>query len=324
MQAPEKPFNERARLEALRSLNVLDTPAEERFDRLTRLAQRMFGVSIALVSLVDEDRQWFKSRAGLEASEMPRDISFCGHAILGNDIFIVPDTTKDQRFSDNPFVINDPNIRFYAGCPLHHIDGSRLGTLCIIDTKPRILSDDDLYVLQDLAELAERELAAVQLATLDELTCISNRRGFSILSQNSLNICARQHSHASLVFFDLNKFKQINDAHGHAEGDKALTVFAELMRNTFRESDVLARIGGDEFAVLLTNISITSAEELITKFRNSIKYYTRDGMCDYDISFSDGIVPIAPDNTLSIEELLDRADSLMYMNKHVMSYAENM
>ena len=177
MKTPDTPQDEDARLKTLRSLNILDTSAEERFDRLTRIAKRMFDVPIALVSLVDEDRQWFKSCIGLSVRETPRDISFCGHAILGNEVFLIPDTLKDERFIDNPLVADEPNIRFYAGCPLRFPDGSMLGTLCIIDQKPRNLDEEDLEALKDLASTAERELAAVQMATTDELTNIPNRRG---------------------------------------------------------------------------------------------------------------------------------------------------
>lgn len=114
MKSPETPRDEETRLKRLRSLGILDTAPEERFDRLTRLAKRMFGVPIALVSLVDENRQWFKSCVGLEASETPRDVSFCGHAILCNEIFIIADATLDERFADNPLVLNEPKIRFYS------------------------------------------------------------------------------------------------------------------------------------------------------------------------------------------------------------------
>lgn len=144
MQPPATPRDERTRLETLRSLKLLDTSPSERFDRLTRIARRMFGVPISLVSLVDENRQWFKSRQGLDATETPRDISFCGHAILDDDIFIVPDATKDNRFVDNPLVTDNPNIRFYAGVPLRVSNGSKIGTLCIIDEKPREFSEEDL------------------------------------------------------------------------------------------------------------------------------------------------------------------------------------
>ena len=316
MKKPDIPLDEEARLKALRSLNVLDTPSEDRFDRLTRLAKRMFDVPIALVSLVDENRQWFKSCVGLNVSETPRDISFCGHAILGNEIFIVPDTIKDERFSDNPLVLNEPYIRFYAGCPLRYLDGSMLGTLCIIDTQPRVLNEEDLEALKDLAELAEHELMAVQLATLDELTNISNRRGFIKLAQHGLNICSRHNISASLVFFDLNKFKSINDTFGHAEGDTALIAFSNKMKNTFRDSDVIGRLGGDEFAVLLTDTSLEPAEKTISRFRASIEHYNKESNLDYEISFSEGIVAIDHEKNISFESLLSQADSLMYDKKH--------
>lgn len=136
MQIPAKPADEPARLDALRALNILDTSPEERFDRLTRLAKRLFDVPIALVSLVDVDRQWFKSCVGLDASETPRDISFCGHAIVGDEILMIRDTLVDERFHDNPLVTGAPHIRFYAGCPLRVPNGSKIGTLCLIDADP--------------------------------------------------------------------------------------------------------------------------------------------------------------------------------------------
>lgn len=118
MIKPTIPSNEAERLHALRTLNILDTSHEERFDRVTRMAKRMFNVSISLVSLIDEDRQWFKSKQGLEATETPRDISFCGHAINQEGLFIIPDAVKDERFFDNPLVTAAPYIRFYAGYTL--------------------------------------------------------------------------------------------------------------------------------------------------------------------------------------------------------------
>ena len=127
MQTPATPDNEHLRLDALRRITILDTSAEERFDRITRMARNMFDVPISLVSLVDKDRQWFKSCCGLPVLETPRDISFCGHAILGDGLFVVEDATRDLRFADNPLVTGDPHIRFYAGAPLsapggHHME----------------------------------------------------------------------------------------------------------------------------------------------------------------------------------------------------------
>jgi len=315
MKKPDVPQDEEARLKTLRSLNILDTSSEERFDRLTRMAKRMFNVPIALVSLVDENRQWFKSCIGLSVRETPRDISFCGHAILGKEIFIIPDATKDERFTDNPLVTNEPNIRFYAGCPLRFTDGSRLGTLCIIDQKPRSLSDDDLEALKDLASTVERELAAIQLATLDELTDILNRRGFMMISQHSLNLCVRQKIPASLVYLDLDNFKRINDTFGHSEGDNVLNAFADQIRTVCRESDVFARLGGDEFVILFINASKKAAEDTIVRLQQSLNEYKQKEHREYDISFSSGIVNFDPDKHNSIEGLLEDGDSLMYEYK---------
>ncbi len=159
MLEPLLPSNETERLEALRRLEVLDTPAEERFDRLTRLAMTLFDVPIALISLVDSHRQWFKSRQGIEACETGRDVSFCGHAILGTDILHVPNALEDPRFADNPLVTAEPDIRFYAGAPLSTPDGYRVGTLCLIDRRPRRLTGDQLASLRDLADSVQDELA---------------------------------------------------------------------------------------------------------------------------------------------------------------------
>jgi PAS domain S-box-containing protein len=144
-------------------MHILDTPGEERIDRITRLAQLLFDVPIALVTLVDVNRQWFKSCIGLDMSETPRSESFCAHAILGDDALVIPDALRDPRFADNPLVTGEPHIRFYAGQPLVGPEGQKLGTLCILDRLPRKMSAGNLLALRDLAILAENELNSVEL-----------------------------------------------------------------------------------------------------------------------------------------------------------------
>jgi GAF domain-containing protein len=153
------PENEEARLAALKKLKILDTNPEERFDRITRIASESFDVPIALVSLIDHDRQWFKACVGLKVKETPRDMALCAYAILNNQLLIVPDTHLDSRFADNPLVTGEPHVRFYAGCPLTLPDGNRIGTLCLIDSRPRELDDRKRNLLKDLGKLAEIELS---------------------------------------------------------------------------------------------------------------------------------------------------------------------
>jgi len=315
MHVPLTPVNESARLDTLRALNILDTLPEERFDRLTRLAKRLFGVPIALVSIVDADRQWFKSCVGLSASETSRDVSFCAHAILGDEILMIPDTLADERFHDNPLVTNNPNIRFYAGCPLTVPNGSKLGTLCLIDVKPRGLDEEERELLRDLARMAEQELMAVQLATLDDLTLLSNRRGFEALAQHALNVCKRMDKPASLLFFDLNDFKLINDTHGHAEGDRALKTFAEVLRTALRESDVIGRLGGDEFVALLTDSGSMETLEVTQRLTKLLDERNAEAQRGYQIRYSVGQIQYDPERHASIAELLAAADAAMYSHK---------
>ena len=162
MQAPLPP-DEAQRLVALRELGILDTPSEERFDRITRVARRVFDVPIVLITLVDANRQWFKACLGVSYRETERSLSFCAHAILRPETMVIPDTLLDARFCNNPVVIDKPYVRFYAGRPLAGPSGHRLGTLCVVDVRPRILTSEDLCVLDDLAGWAEDELNAVQL-----------------------------------------------------------------------------------------------------------------------------------------------------------------
>lgn len=152
------PFEEPDRLNALRQLLLLDSIREDRFDRVVAFAAQEFSCPIALVSLIDANRQWFKACHGMDVCETPRDISFCGHAIMDDAVFIIPDALQDERFADNPLVTGAPFIRFYAGAPLHSPSGHRIGTLCLIDTSPRRFDETDLAILESLRDLVADEL----------------------------------------------------------------------------------------------------------------------------------------------------------------------
>lgn len=317
MISPMIPEDEKQRMEKLRALKILDSSPEERFDRLTRMAKRMFGVDISVLSLIDDGRQWFKSKASDKEipDETAREISFCGHAILGNDVFVIEDALEDYRFKDNPLVTANPNIRFYAGYPLKVNNGSALGTLCIIDDEPREFDPEDLQLLKDLGVMAEQEIAALQLATLDELTLISNRRGFKDLAKHSLSVCKRKKLPVSILLFDLNKFKPINDTFGHAEGDRALIVFANTLRKVFRESDVFGRLGGDEFAVLMMDVDAENTLKVIDRFKAEITAYNKEAARGYDIEYSVGFTNTLVEDHIDINDLLAASDKKMYAEK---------
>jgi diguanylate cyclase (GGDEF)-like protein len=315
MLAPAKPVHEEERVHALHALNILDTRPEERFDRLTRLARRLFDVPIALVSLVDSDRQWFKSCQGMAATETSRDVSFCAHAILSDQILMVPDAGSDERFHDNPLVTGDPKIRFYAGCPLKVGNGSNVGTLCLLDTRPRVLDAEERGLLLDLASMAEREIAALQLASIDDLTQLSNRRGFEALAEHALSMCRRMGTPASLLFFDLDRFKAINDTFGHAEGDRALVTFAQVLRRVLREMDVIGRMGGDEFVALLLGSNAAAGDAVIDRLSQALAEANAELQGLYTITYSVGRIEYDPGRHDSVKRLLADADGAMYARK---------
>jgi GAF domain-containing protein len=184
-----KPTNESERLNALRGYELLDTESEAAFDAMTRLAATLCRVPIALVSLIDENRQWFKSQCGLPGvSSTGLDVSFCGHAILQNGIFEVPDALEDPRFADNPLVTGEPHVRFYAGMPLIEPGGMPLGTLCVIDRKPRKLTKRQRLQLEDLAQsVVGLILMRIRRSELDEyrLARVENDRACSRLKNHA-------------------------------------------------------------------------------------------------------------------------------------------
>ena len=312
MKAPEKTNDETQRVSTLKAMRILDTPAEECFDRITRLASIAIGVPISLVSLIDTDRQWFKSNVGLDAAETSRDISFCGHAILNDEIFVVEDTLDDERFVDNPLVTGYPHIRFYAGRPLKAQNGTNLGTLCIIDHKPRMFNVEQRLLLEDFAILVERELSMTQMAMSDELTELWNRRGLLMQSHYHLNIHKRTSRPMTLIFMDLKDFKQVNDNFGHAEGDVALKAFADAMRFSFRDTDILARIGGDEFIVLQYNASERTSTQPLERLQSDLDSWCKQEQKAYNLKFSYGIVEFDPKKHQSVEDILVEADAKMY------------
>lgn len=244
MQEARLPRNEANRVATLRSLGILDTPREDRFDRYTRIATRVFDVPIALISLVDANRQWFKSAEGLDGNETPRDISFCGHAILGDGVFEVRNAQHDPRFRDNPLVLEPPNIRFYAGAPLEAPDRHKLGTLCIIDTVPRQLNSNDKTMLKNLADMVVGEMTRY----VDADAGRSHRSAQTITGAEFFKSIPDERG-LSVLLFDIDDVLESHDEvnSGMSPGD----IFAELLLDHFPTAPSIAHIGDYHFCVLL-------------------------------------------------------------------------
>lgn len=312
MKEPSIPLDETVMLQGLHSLKILDSVPEEHFDRITRMAQRLFEVDVCLVSFVAADRQWFKLRQGLDASETLRNVSFCSHAICDEKPLIVEDTLVDLRFADNPLVTDQPHVRFYAGHPIHAPNGQRIGTLCLVDAEPRRFSSRDEQTLKDFAALVDDELASSSKMHVDELTGVANRRGFMTVAQHILPLCARNDLNVELLFFDLDRFKQFNDEFGHHAGDRALRLFAKKLLKSFRSADVVARLGGDEFAVMMagekafSQRALKAMEERIDTVRHDLPMR---------LTWSVGSVRYDKARHSSVEEFVAEADKRMYADK---------
>lgn len=329
----ELPKNENERLAALIQLNILNTPLEERFERITRMVCRALNVPIAAVSLVDECRQWFKSIQGISASETPRNVAFCSHAILSDKIMVVPDATLDERFVENPLVTSDPAIRFYAGYPLSLDKEIRLGTLCAIDVKPRQLSDDELLILHDLGRMVECELTAValsqvhikliqelgmaqRLARIDGLTRLWNRSGINDLFQREWDFAIRKSLPITVVMIDFDEFKQINDNYGHPVGDEALRSVSRMLLENIRTCDVVGRWGGDEFMIILPGCPGEEIEIILRRIQAKIKsspIITSKG--SMQVSLSMGAASIIPKDDETFEQLIEEADNQLFKAK---------
>lgn len=306
---------EQQRLQALESLNILDSPAEQRFDRITRLAKRMFDVPIALITLLDDRRQWFKSKVGLDTSETSRDQAFCNYTIEQDKSFMVNDTALDPRFSDNPLVTQHPYIRFYAGYPIRAPGGERLGALCIIDQKPRYMNERDSRLLRELALMVEEEIATNQLLCEDHLTGLLNRRGFEFRANHILQMCCAQDCEATLIYFSIDNVKQILDLSGHQAGDNALLQFSSLLINTFRDSDLVGRIGNDEFVVLMVSQNESDQDAIMNRLAMTVDNYNQGIQSEIYLNYSFGLITTKSLSDYDLQQLYTLADEAMYHNK---------
>jgi diguanylate cyclase (GGDEF)-like protein len=316
MPSAAKHPEEARRLAALHALRILDTEPEERFERITRLAQRIFGTQMSAITLIDADRQWFKSEIGLGERENGLEDSFCAHAILGApEPMVIGDARDDPRLSDNPLVEGDPNIRFYAGQPIAAPGGEPLGTLCVFDDRTRDVSAFDAEALAELAGMVEAEIASLSLAIGDELTGLSNRRGFEMLGERLLAAARRLDLPVSAIYADLDNLKPINDRFGHEAGDKALRDTGLVLEAALRASDLISRLGGDEFCALLIGAGSTAAPSLIARVQESLEARNEISTDPYDLAMSLGLAESPPGDDVALWDLVALADAEMIAAK---------
>ncbi|MCG8380060.1 MAG: diguanylate cyclase, partial [Proteobacteria bacterium] len=258
---PSIPSDESERLEELYALEILDTAADERYDQWTRLAAAVLDVPIALISLVDKERQWFKSKTGIDASETPRDISFCGHAIHLDDFLIVPDATKDPRFAENPLVAGDPNIKFYAGAVIRGPSGKKIGTCCIIDREPREIGTREKEILQMLGGIIEWEIRTEfefkrlrekvrQTALYDPFTNLPNRTLFMDRLKSIINSATNTENRLLLTLVRIDRFAQIEGARGNPEASKLIGELGKKLMEIIGPASFVGRWQDDTLSIV--------------------------------------------------------------------------
>ena len=328
------PSNELERLGALSELRIIDSGFDARLDEIVTLAAELCGVSMAGVSLVDADHQWFTSSRGVEVTGVTRDDAFCSHAILADRVMVVEDARTDARFFDNSLVTLH-GVRFYAGAPLISADGLAVGTLCVMDTEPRVLPgwqlatlevlarqamahlrlsclvDDHADILDDL-DMAHRNLTF--LSTHDALTGLLNRRAVSDVIDGLSTVNASRTVNSALLFIDLDDFKDINDAYGHEAGDRVLVTIADRLHLGARGDDAVARLASDEFVVLIPNAGALAPESLARRLLQAISIPVEWQGASLTVTASIGIVRWN-DDMLSSHDLLRAGDAAMHYAK---------
>jgi diguanylate cyclase (GGDEF)-like protein len=309
-----KLHDENARLAALQRYEVLDTPQEEGFDRITRLVQMILDVPMCAISLLDTDRQWFKSCVGLPAKETARDISFCTYTIQDHEPFLIPDAHLDPRFAQNPLVTNPPFIRSYIGIPLATPDGYNIGSLCAIDVRPRNFSPDQIAILKNFAALVVDELELRRIAQTDHLTGAATRRSFTLEMEKTLARHKRKPHPAALLLMDIDHFKRVNDTYGHPAGDLVLRKVVEVLSLDLRQSDTVGRLGGEEFGVLLQDSELPEAFEAAERLRARLEATVVEHDPPLRVTASFGVAALDA-HWSSVEQWLYAADQALYQAK---------
>lgn len=350
MSAPRLPYSfdptESARRAALDGYAVLDTPPEQAYDDIVKLATMLCGTPTAMISLLDGDRQWFKARLGFPATQTPRSVSICECAVrIPTELFEVEDIAGDERFRDYPLVLDGRPARFYAGMPLLTPNGVPLGSVCVMDVVPRRLTAAQREGLEILARqtqhllelrrhmrdqrraLAEREASAQRLelaradlqrrheqlkhrAQRDSLTGLFNRAALTAFREDPDELARLQAGPYTLMLLDVDHFKQVNDQHGHLLGDHALRAVGDAIAGTIRDDDVAVRYGGEEFLIVLPSTRLADAAEVAERVRQRVSA----SALPFPLTVSVGLAGGEPGRDRP-EQVFERADQALYRAK---------
>lgn len=304
-------MNEVERLHILNQYGILDTPHEEPFERIAALARLIFETPIVLISLVDERRQWFKSNIGLDIRETPREQAFCNETIRSDDVLVISNAEQDIRTALNPLVTGKPHIRFYAGAPLVTSERARLGSLCVIDREPRHFDERQKAILQSLAGLVMKEMELRRQTDQDWLTGAASRPAFQATVERLVE--RTEPPSIGLISLDIDHFKQVNDRFGHLAGDRVLIDVVDVCRGVLRDGDVISRLGGEEFAVLLPGATADSTLAIAERLRHAIEASSRPEV-DGTVTASFGVTMLEQSDE-GLADALRRADEALYRSK---------
>ena len=310
-----KKHDEEGRVRALERLDILDSTNERPFENIVALVEQVLSVPICAVTLVDRERQWFEAERGVGDKQTPRNISFCSHTIEEAEPFIVADATADPRFAKNPLVVGGLHIRSYAGIPLKTPDGYNIGALCAIDVEPRNFTIPEIEILRSFARMAMNEIELRQIANTDWLTGALTRGAWTERAEAELARSQRHAQPLSLLLFDIDKFKSVNDTFGHLAGDQVIATLAETCMNNLRKPDIFGRYGGEEFVALLPNTDLAGAVSLAERCRQAFEAsgtHLEDGQslkCSVSVGAAENLAGA------EISDLIARAEAALYKAK---------
>lgn len=305
---------ETQRLREFARVNPVATASEASFDLITRLVQKTLGAPFVAITLIDEDTQYLKARQGFDLEMTPRCEAVCEIVVCSGKALVIEDMRKDRRVAGLPAVAGPMGLRAYAGVPLTTRSGHHLGSLCVLDTAPRSFSPEQVELLSSFASLVVDQFELRAQADRDHLTNVMNRRGFEAVLEREMAWVAGGGPSATLAMLDVDHFKKVNDTYGHPVGDRVLVALAKLIEAHLRKVDYVARVGGEEFAILLPDTQLANGMAVLDRLRERVSALRLEGYPQIALTISIGLVDITRRDTDCAAVMRD-ADAAVYVAK---------